>query len=263
MSAQYQLPREVLEQIAKDIADAKPATPALLVQLADSSRQVREHDHSAQREDWFCMNQTSWAGGRIATVLRRVLDSDAEIQQLRSRVAELESQRSRYRIAWRRARTRAVSAGGAADRYAARSRQQQEAAQDLLEALLTVQMERDELKKQAGKDTADGGESTRAAEPAELTVFRAQHDTLPMGLYTTAAAARAHCEAEVRREHDESTKVSLWWREDDSADWAEAGEAELMEHVTPQGVDRGRTWRTGYVVTPLTVASAYDEGEDE
>lgn len=88
MSAQYQLPREVREQIAKDIADAKPATPGLLVQLADSARQVREHDHATQREDFFCLNQTSWAGGRIAPVLRRLLDADAEVDRKRAALSE-------------------------------------------------------------------------------------------------------------------------------------------------------------------------------
>ncbi|MFJ2568142.1 hypothetical protein ACIO02_35355 [Streptomyces sp. NPDC087568] len=100
-------------------------------------------------------------------------------------------------------------------------------------------------------------------EAAPTTVFRASHDSIVMGLYTTAAEARKHCETEMRREYDESTKVSLWWREDeDTVDHPEDGEAELFGHVTPRGMG-GRTWRTGYVVTPLEVAASYDEGADE
>ncbi|GGR70777.1 MULTISPECIES: hypothetical protein [Streptomyces] len=103
-----------------------------------------------------------------------------------------------------------------------------------------------------------------ALEAARGRVYRASHDSIVMGLYTTAAEARKHCVTEMLREYDESTKVSLWWSEDeDTVDKPEDGEQELFAHVTPRGFDRGRTWRTGYVVTPLEVASEYDEGADE
>ncbi|MYU22901.1 hypothetical protein [Streptomyces sp. SID8352] len=101
-------------------------------------------------------------------------------------------------------------------------------------------------------------------ESPTLTVYRASHDSIVMGHYTTAAEARKHCETEMRREYDESTKVSLWWREDeDTVDQPEDGEQELFVHATPRGMERGRTWRSGYVVTPLEVASAYDPDGDE
>ncbi|MFJ8345120.1 hypothetical protein ACIQ9J_01835 [Streptomyces sp. NPDC094153] len=110
-------------------------------------------------------------------------------------------------------------------------------------------------------------QALREDEPAEaptLTVYRASHDSIVMGLYTTAAEARKHCETGMRREYDESTKVSLWWREDeDTVDQPEDGEQELFVHATPRGMDRGRTWRTGYVVTPLEVAAEYDPDGDE
>ena len=58
--------------------------------------------------------------------------------------------------------------------------------------------------------------------------------------------------------------MSLWWREDeDTVDQPEDGEQELFVHATPAGMERGRTWGTGYVVTPLEVAAAYDEEADE
>lgn len=122
-----------------------------------------------------------------------------------------------------------------------------------------------ELTAEAGKVTrpSAGGIAQADAEPAaELTVYRASHESIDMGLYTSPEAAREHCETVLRREYDESTKASLWWRGSEEAE-DQDGEVELFAHVTPQGFDRGHTWRSGYVVTPLTVASAYDEEADE
>lgn len=96
----------------------------------------------------------------------------------------------------------------------------------------------------AGKDTPAGGEST---EPAELTVYRAEHDSIVMGLYTTAEAARAHCEAEERLSWSKGSDTAFDWIEDD-----EDGVAELTAWVG------GEECETGYVVTALTVASKYD-----
>ncbi|MFB7776870.1 hypothetical protein [Streptomyces bauhiniae] len=102
------------------------------------------------------------------------------------------------------------------------------------------------------------------AEAGPLTVYRASHDSIVMGLYTTAAEARKHCETEMRREYDKSTTVSLWWREDeDTVDQPKDGEQELYVHATPAGMSPGRTWNSGYMVTPLEVASEYDEEADE
>lgn len=84
---------------------------------------------------------------------------------------------------------------------------------------------------------------------ASLTVYRAEHDSIGFGLYATAAAARAHCEAYERR--DQPT-ASLDWIEDE-----EDGVAELVA-VTAYG-----EVETGYVVTALEVASKYDEEADE
>jgi hypothetical protein len=98
------------------------------------------------------------------------------------------------------------------------------------------------------KDTREG-EST----PAEITIYRASHDSIVMGRYTTAAAARAHCEAEERRSWPKGTNLAFDWIEDE-----EDGVAELTV-LAGQNEESA----TGYVVTPLTVASAYDEEADE
>ncbi|MGW4043038.1 hypothetical protein [Streptomyces sp. NPDC004721] len=183
-----------------------------------------------------------------------------ELEQLRAQLTVSEQRSERRRIAWRLARTRAVATGSAADRYAARAREGQEALQNMLFAIIGSQLARRAAERQAEELRARVAE----LEAAQGTVFRAAHDSIVMGLYTTAAEARKHCETELRREYAESTKVSLWWREDeDTVDQPEDGEGELFAHVTPRGFDCGRTWRTGYVVTPLEVASAYDPDGDE
>ncbi|HEY8985695.1 MAG TPA: hypothetical protein VIU15_39755 [Streptomyces sp.] len=103
-------------------------------------------------------------------------------------------------------------------------------------------------------------------EAPALTVYRASRDSIAMGLYSTAAEARKHCETVVRRAYTGSdSKVSLWWREDeDAVGWPEGGEAQLYERVTPNNFGgRSYTGRTGYVVTALEVAAEYDAEADE
>lgn len=104
-------------------------------------------------------------------------------------------------------------------------------------------------------DRADaiGEKDTREGESTpELTIYRASHDSIVAGLYTTADAARAHCEAKVRQEEPAGSIRHLSWWADDIGELAEY---EL--HITPAGtVDLIRG--TGYVVTPLEVASEYD-----
>jgi len=91
-------------------------------------------------------------------------------------------------------------------------------------------------------------------EPGETLpkVYRASHDSIVMGLYTTAAAARAHCEAEERRCWPALKTLPFDWIEDE-----EDGVAELV-------IDNGdEETETGYVVTALEVAAAYDEEADQ
>lgn len=95
-------------------------------------------------------------------------------------------------------------------------------------------------------------EQQPAATQGDLTIYWASHDSIVMGLYTTAAEARAHCVAEERRSR--STPCVFDWIEDE-----EDGVAELVvvaEDGDPEDI-------TGYVVTALTVASAYDPDGDE
>ncbi|WP_060888693.1 hypothetical protein [Streptomyces scabiei] len=67
----------------------------------------------------------------------QLLDPEVAAELERLRV-----ERDRYRTAWRMARTRAISTGGAADRYAARARDAQEALQHMLFAVIASQLGR-------------------------------------------------------------------------------------------------------------------------
>lgn len=87
-------------------------------------------------------------------------------------------------------------------------------------------------------------------EAAQGTAYRASHDSIVMGLYTTAAEARTHCETEMRRDTPPSLEL----------DWIEDSEDDNAELVVV--CSEGGRW-TGYVVTPLEIAAAYDEEADE
>lgn len=106
---------------------------------------------------------------------------------------------------------------------------------------------------EAGKDTPTGGESTPPAGP--LTVYRAEYDPgIPLDTYTTTHAARAHCEATVRREYPEGASLCFRWVPDDFED-----DPVQALYLT---VERDEESRTGYVVVPVAVASAYDPDGD-
>lgn len=101
------------------------------------------------------------------------------------------------------------------------------------------------------RSTEVGEEAT--LETAPLTIYYAEHDSILMGRYTTAAAARKHCETEERRSWPAGTNLAFNWIEDE-----EDGAAELTV-VAGQNEES----ITGYVVSALTVASEYDGKADE
>ncbi|MFF0512481.1 hypothetical protein [Streptomyces sp. NPDC004250] len=88
-------------------------------------------------------------------------------------------------------------------------------------------------------------------EAAQGTVYRAEHPDsgITLGHYSTAKAARDHCEALMRRD---IPGASLDWLEDE-----EDGVAEL---VAAFGEDERST---GYIVTALELDSEYDPEADE
>ncbi|MFI5973549.1 hypothetical protein [Streptomyces sp. NPDC051452] len=129
MSARDELSAEQRATLAAQLGDTQPARASLLISFGKSVQGRREHDHTTQSEDWYCLNLAAYMGERAAAVLRRLLDAEARAE--------------RYLTAWKLCRTRALSLAGAADRYAARARQGQTALQDALVAILGAQVERD------------------------------------------------------------------------------------------------------------------------
>ncbi|MEU8704168.1 hypothetical protein [Streptomyces sp. NPDC048565] len=90
---------------------------------------------------------------------------------------------------------------------------------------------------------------------APTVVYRAEHDAIAAGTYTTAEAAQQHCEALVSREYPEAVAVFFEWCVDEEGDALAVAELDVRvdgEHIV-----------TGYTVTPLEVASAYDPDADE
>lgn len=248
-------------------------------------------------------------GITLAATLAMALESEQLLQapEAAAEVARLRVERERYRLAWHRARTRALSAGGAADRYAARAGELQDALQESVFACLALQAaggkEKDTAAPAAATSTPGtvlvavaralreqptgaqllegldelGELSVCDGEPGEIAswvaalchlvhlddvpaaptvVYRVEHGSIVAGLYTTAAAAQQHCEVLVSREYPADVTVVFDWLadEEDSA----LAVAELVVQV-----DGGDEVTTGYTVTPLEVAAAYDPDADE
>jgi hypothetical protein len=258
-----------LAEIRAQLGDGRPAADDLLVAVAEQIRACREHDHASAGPDWdwFCLNASGWLGDKVPAVLRRLLDAEAHA--------------ARYRVAWGMARTRARSAMSGADRYAARSRELQTALQECVFALLGMQMERDAARAEVERLRAERHETNEALddavkairakdqriaelESAEPTVWHAWYpdDAMSLGFYTGREAAMAHVHQVLADEENTTAAVietRVIWRADDPN--GPEGETTGWECwlVDADGEDDSPT---GYVVTPITVAAAYDpDGE--
>ncbi|GAA3717894.1 hypothetical protein [Streptomyces tremellae] len=98
-----------------------------------------------------------------------------------------------------------------------------------------------------------------AASSGPLTVYRAEHESIPFGLYLTEAAAREHCEQRLSDEHPATTALIFDWLGDED-DPEEPHEPHELVVVQVDAGDETATGYvvTGYVVTPLEVAPEYD-----
>lgn len=96
----------------------------------------------------------------------------------------------------------------------------------------------------------DAALGTAAAVPA--TIYRAEHETIRVGHYTTEAEARRHCEHLVSAEHPADTSLLFTW-----AGLGDDEDAEEPSELVVQ-VDGGPQEFTGYVVVPLDVATEFD-----
>lgn len=94
MSARDELTPEQRATLAQQLGDAEPARNSLLMPFGESIRDRRDHDHSTQSEDWYCLNLAAWMGEKAAPVLRRLLDAEAEIDRLRDELAEEKAARN-------------------------------------------------------------------------------------------------------------------------------------------------------------------------
>ncbi|MGQ4486856.1 hypothetical protein ACN6LM_003871 [Streptomyces sp. SAS_281] len=94
-----------------------------------------------------------------------------------------------------------------------------------------------------------------AGPDADLLVYRAEHDSIRVGLYTTAEAAQEHCEALVSREFAGRVSVFFEWQADEEDQEPAVLELDVL-------VD-GERVSTGYTVTPLEAAASYDPDADE
>ncbi|WP_433855106.1 hypothetical protein [Streptomyces kronopolitis] len=67
--------------IAELIGDIQPAGPDFLLRLGHTVKDCRTHDHGQKvgPEDLFCGNLQGWMGERMALVMRRLLDAEAEL----------------------------------------------------------------------------------------------------------------------------------------------------------------------------------------
>lgn len=83
MSASEELSPEQRATLAQQIGDARPASDGLLMSFGQSVQDRRDHDHTTQREDWYCLNLAAYMGERAAPVLRRLFDAEAELERLR------------------------------------------------------------------------------------------------------------------------------------------------------------------------------------
>ncbi|MFJ3705063.1 MULTISPECIES: hypothetical protein [unclassified Streptomyces] len=94
--------------------------------------------------------------------------------------------------------------------------------------------------------------------PSPAIYYRAEHSGIVAGRYTTAAEAQRHCEALVSREYPASAAVLFeWCVDEDEPDEGGLPGLELDVQVDGEHVS------TGYIVTPVGVAAAYDPDADE
>lgn len=92
MTARDELTREQRSALAEQLGDARPARNSLLLSFGKSVQDRREHDHSTQREDWYCLNLAAYMGEKAAPVLRRLVDAEIELARLRAELAEVRAE---------------------------------------------------------------------------------------------------------------------------------------------------------------------------
>ncbi|MFF7764256.1 hypothetical protein [Streptomyces griseorubiginosus] len=90
--------------------------------------------------------------------------------------------------------------------------------------------------------------------PVELTIYRTEHDTIPCGLFTNRAAARA-CGSDLSTRDDDRIELTHAWIPEHS-ELADEPPAEDLSLFGPGGEDDETI--TNYSILPLTLHAAYD-----
>lgn len=103
----------------------------------------------------------------------------------------------------------------------------------------------------------DAVQALGAKQSAQLTVFRASHESIVMGHYDSRKAAMDHVHATLANEEGGDVTARVIWRADDPEAEEPVWECWLFDS------DMADDSPTRYVVTPLEVASEYDAEADE
>lgn len=77
-------------------AEQRPATDMLIADLATCVKNVREHRHPERGEDLYCLNLISYMGERMAAVLKRLADEQAEVRKWKDRNTALAEEATGY-----------------------------------------------------------------------------------------------------------------------------------------------------------------------
>ncbi|MGW1813316.1 hypothetical protein ACWCQM_07055 [Streptomyces sp. NPDC002125] len=93
--------------------------------------------------------------------------------------------------------------------------------------------------------------------------YRADHEGIVADRYTTAAEAQRHCEALISREHPPAASVIFLWLTDEDQDPTGEPDDPMAVAELVVMVNGGPEVHTGYTVTPVEVAAAYDPDADE
>lgn len=107
-------------------------------------------------------------------------EAAAELVRLRAELTVSEQRSERRRIAWRMARGRAVSTGGAADRYAARARDAQGALQHMLFTVIAGQLALHEANLERLQLRAQVAELEEQRDRRRVRLVALQNDALNM-----------------------------------------------------------------------------------
>ncbi|MDX2707307.1 hypothetical protein PV350_31295 [Streptomyces sp. PA03-6a] len=118
--------------------------------------------------------------------------------------------------------------------------------------VLKLAQMREYLAEHLAGELRKGTSDVTQAAAGELTIYRASHDAIVMGHYTTRDAAQDHCLTSA--DNSDLHNYEFTWHDD------EDGGAELWATFSSRSMPERPT---GYVVTPVPVASEYDEEDDE